>query len=56
MYKSKIVVVILSSIAGGTVLYKCLVLDYRRIELSGAHRYLVHTAYLAHAVFLTKSV
>ena len=29
---------------------------YRRIGLSGAHCYLAHTAYYAHAVFLTKSV
>ena len=29
---------------------------YRRIGLSGAHRFLAHTAYQAHTIFLTKSV
>ena len=35
----------------------CLLLHrkYRRMGSSGAHRYLAHTAYQAHAVFLTKS-
>ena len=34
----------------------CVNIAYRRIGLSGAHHYLAHTAYQAHAVFLTKSV
>ena len=32
------------------------IITYRRIGLSGAHRYLEHTANQAHAVFLIKSV
>ena len=31
-------------------------LKYRRIRLSGTHRYLAHTAYQAHTVLLTKAV
>ena len=30
--------------------------QYHRIGLSGAHRYLAHTAYQAHVVFLTKPI
>ena len=29
---------------------------YSKIGLSGTHRYLAHTAYYAHTIFLTKSV